>query len=428
MKNLLFLPIVFCWYSYGLGQTAKDFYEAGKEKHRQQDYSGAISDYTKAIDIDNNFSAAYESRASCRGLLADTIGAIADVSMAIKVENSDSAKAELYIHRGFWKEKSGDYLGAIYDYGQAIKHYPTGNGYFSRGKAKQILGDNRGAILDLDEDIKISPQSFSAYHFRGAAKLALGDNKGAETDFTVSLETNFVYYNSAGNFPPIRWSDYYAAESYRQRALARTRLGNTDGALSDYDKAIELDSQNWAAFFSRGLLKFVSWEDSYGALSDFSKSIEINGGIPDAFYFRGMVRNILRDFNGALSDLSVAIRLDSKNASYYIERGEVKVELFDYRGAIVDYSSAIGLDPNSPLSHYGRGAAKFFLSDFRGALSDINTALAFKKEFSEKSKAYFVRGVCKINLGQLDGGCLDLSKSGELGFGDAYNLIREHCN
>jgi hypothetical protein len=91
-------------------------------------------------------------------------------------------------------------------------------------------------------------------------------------------------------------------------------------------------------------------------------------------------------------------------------------------------SSAIGLDPNSPLSHYGRGAAKYFLSDFRGALSDMNTALAFNKEFAKKSKAYFVRGVCKLNLGQIDGGCLDLSKAGELGFGDAYDLIREHCN
>jgi hypothetical protein len=29
MRNLLILPLIFCCYSYGLGQTAKDFYEAG---------------------------------------------------------------------------------------------------------------------------------------------------------------------------------------------------------------------------------------------------------------------------------------------------------------------------------------------------------------------------------------------------------------
>ena len=44
------------------------------------------------------------------------------------------------------------------------------------------------------------------------------------------------------------------------------------------------------------------------------------------------------------------------------------------------------------------------------------------------SYAYFFRGLAKIELKNKQSGCADLSKSGELGFSDAYNFIKEKCN
>jgi hypothetical protein len=42
--------------------------------------------------------------------------------------------------------------------------------------------------------------------------------------------------------------------------------------------------------------------------------------------------------------------------------------------------------------------------------------------------AYYLRGVLRIEYGQLSDGCLDLSKAGELGDLKAYEMIRERCN
>jgi len=39
-----------------------------------------------------------------------------------------------------------------------------------------------------------------------------------------------------------------------------------------------------------------------------------------------------------------------------------------------------------------------------------------------------VRGIIKHALGDENGGCYDLSRSGELGYSAAYNVIREYCN
>jgi hypothetical protein len=39
-----------------------------------------------------------------------------------------------------------------------------------------------------------------------------------------------------------------------------------------------------------------------------------------------------------------------------------------------------------------------------------------------------VRGIIKHSLGDENGGCLDLSKAGELGYTPAYKVISEYCN
>ena len=41
--------------------------------------------------------------------------------------------------------------------------------------------------------------------------------------------------------------------------------------------------------------------------------------------------------------------------------------------------------------------------------------------------AYNNRGIAKYILGDKDGGCLDWSKAGELGYEDAYDTIKEYC-
>ena len=54
------------------------YYNAGIEKISLRDYEGAIADFTKAIEIDPNFTWAYHLRGNTKYLLKDSAGAIAD--------------------------------------------------------------------------------------------------------------------------------------------------------------------------------------------------------------------------------------------------------------------------------------------------------------------------------------------------------------
>ena len=92
---------------------------------------------------------------------------------------------------------------------------------------------------------------------------------------------------------------------------------------------------------------------------------------------------------------------------------------------IADYSKAIEINPNDAIAYRDRGAAKFDLKDYRGAIADYSKAIEINPNYAE---AYGNRGIAMIKLGQKDSGCLDLSKAGELGYFDAYDVIKEYCN
>ena len=73
---------------------------------------------------------------------------------------------------------------------------------------------------------------------------------------------------------------------------------------------------------------------------------------------------------------------------------------------------------------FEKGIAKSNLGDYKGAIQDYNKAIELDPNLAE---AYLNRGVAKILHGKIYSGCLDLSKAGELGNMEAYDLIKKYC-
>jgi hypothetical protein len=68
--------------------------------------------------------------------------------------------------------------------------------------------------------------------------------------------------------------------------------------------------------------------------------------------------------------------------------------------------------------------AKSNLGDQRNAIQDCSNAIKLNPKYAE---AYFVRGIIKLALSD-NSGCMDLSKAGELGYTQSFQVIRDHCN
>ncbi len=140
--------------------------------------------------------------------------------------------------------------------------------------------------------------------------------------------------------------------------------------------AAELAGENVAAqrFLSTGVTKYNSG-DKQGALADYNQAIQLNYNYALAYVNRGVVKSTLGDSpqerlrqrQGAIADFDRAISLDRNYAQAYNDRGAVKYELGNKRGAIDDYNRAISIDPKFAEAFYNRGATQSELGDKRGA-------------------------------------------------------------
>ena len=116
MKNILFtLALLISVVSFG--QTAEEYFDRGYDKAESKDYYGAISDYTKAIELDPNEAVAYYNRGISKHNLKDYYGAISDYTKAIEL---DPNEANAYNNRSVSKESLGDLNGACEDAKKAI--------------------------------------------------------------------------------------------------------------------------------------------------------------------------------------------------------------------------------------------------------------------------------------------------------------------
>ena len=75
-----------------------------------------------------------------------------------------------------------------------------------------------------------------------------------------------------------------------------------------------------------------------------------------------------------------------------------------------------------------RAHKKGLKSDWLGSISDLDKSFEYALTDSQKSKVFYMKGISLFSLGKKDEACLSLSKAGELGKEDAYEIIKQYCN
>jgi serine/threonine protein kinase len=118
-----------------------------------------------------------------------------------------------------------------------------------------------------------------------------------------------------------------------------------DCAIRNYNKVIELDPSNSAAYNNRG----IAYADKYdydAAIRDYNKAIELKSDYANAYNNRGIAYDNKKNYDQALRDYNKAIELKPDYANAYNNRGVTYENKGDYVQAIADYRKALQLDPN----------------------------------------------------------------------------------
>ena len=191
--KFLFLITIVSLISFSCSQNSSEhFFKNGSAKYQLKDYSGAIKDLSKAIELKSDYTDAYYVRAICSSKLLNYNKSIQDFNKVIEL---DPDYKNAYLNRAFYaKVKTNDFSGAIEDYNKYIELNRYNNNAFAfnnRGFAKFKLNDFAGAMTDVEESIKFDPKNSYAYKNRALIYIATDSLELACEDLHTAINLGY---------------------------------------------------------------------------------------------------------------------------------------------------------------------------------------------------------------------------------------------
>lgn len=141
-------------------------------------------------------------------------------------------------------------------------------------------------------------------------------------------------------------------------------------------------------FINQGLEK-LHRQDPQGALKDFDSAINLDKNHHSAYLYRADIHSQLGHYQKAIEDYMIAKKQNPAFPYIYNQQGKAYEVLGNYSKAIENYTQAIKLYPEDGIGYTNRGIVYHKLKDNKKALDDFNKAI--KMNYGQ-ADAYFYRG------------------------------------
>jgi tetratricopeptide (TPR) repeat protein len=221
------------------------------------------------------------------------------------------------------------------------------------------------------------PASVGAYSQRGLAKFSKGDLDGAATDLDQALAL-----------------DSHWLPALAVRLEIRQKKGDVQGAIEDCGTILSVAPKAALVWNTRGLLR-MNKGDLDGALQDLAKAIELAPGSSSAYASRAAIYLRKRAFHDALENFNHAIETDPSAAVYGL-RATCKLSLNDTGGAKIDFRKTIEIDPLNASAFHGLGQVEMHEGNLNTAITNFSRALQINGGLAW---SYLLRGVAEIGTG-----------------------------
>ena len=183
-----------------INEKALEFFNqaSGFTNNRQK-----IELYSKAIEIDSSFTAAYYNRGISFSEAKNFRSAIRDFCHVLKL---DPSRIEVYSYIGNGYLKIKIYDSAIVNYSQAMKYgLRAPSIYINRGFCYHELSNYIPAINDYTAAVSIDSTLVNAYTNRAQCYLALEDYYNAAADYKILTVIDSMNSNHYYNLGCIYW-------------------------------------------------------------------------------------------------------------------------------------------------------------------------------------------------------------------------------
>lgn len=309
------------------------------------------------------------------------------------------------------------FISAFSQHEQLNDHYnskiDSGEVFMQNKDFTKAINMFKNAIV-LDSQLRIVRHHLAnAYYQRAESSKYAKDYNNAVKDYDSAIIYGFVP------------SSYF----YLNRAEMRLKSKDLEGALIDYNLAIELSPDASDLYGKRGELKH-NLKDFDGAIADFTKEIELNPEYWIPFSNRGFTERMIGKYQDAIEDYTKAIELytDPPYLPYYGCRADAYFKNGDYQKAVDDYTFIIDFDSYS--IYYEEifiklGKAQLMLKEYKAALKSFNEQINLRPY---DGIGYYERALLNIELGHTKKVCKDLKMAQELNYEFDISIISRYCN
>ncbi len=446
-----------------------DYINRGIINVQRNRFREALSDYDYAIKLDNSSSLAFYNRGLLRANLGDNNNALSDLTRVLEL---DSSNVEARFRRAILENTLGQYKYAINDFNCIIEKYPNFiPAYFGIAEAQDGLGNKKESFryrqlayeIEKNKD-QIKKQKVDIQADNKIAANAPKSNSGRRTEFfnrfiTQNIDdsqTESKYSDARRGAVQQRYADVINERNFGITYYAKTdelrRTNLFHPLLENYNKSKKIVS---ALKITNHEIPLSSEQVDrhFETIDALSQKIQNDERNADLYFFRAMEFSLVQDFNSSLEDLNKALSLRSDFVLAYFCRANIRFKQVEYQKNTInesspkinasknekikplsseeqykfdselilrDYDKVIELQPDFAFAYFNKANVLSTQGDFKSAISQYSKAIEMDADFAE---AYFNRGLTNLFIGEDAKGKADLSKAGELGIYQSYNLL-----
>ena len=193
-------------------------------------------------------------------------------------------------------------------------------------------------------------------------------------------------------------------------------IGDYKNALTDLNKAIQVDNDDESLYLSYGLRGMVYGflGDYHNAILDYNKSIQLNSKYMVNYVERARIYQKIGNIDKSINDCEKAINLGSEDEDVYCIRGMCYLQKGIYAQANDDFDKALSINKDSGNVYYCRGDMYSLLNKYDEAIENYNKAVLLLEEKSNLSLVYTRRGIAYVMKGDVEQAIKDFERSLEL--------------
>ena len=438
-------------------------------RYNSDNFFGAMQDYNYALELDPENIQATFNRGLLRYEVKDLERAEADFSRVLEL---DPGNFYALYNRGLVRLESNKNKEALEDFKAISEKYPRFYPvYYAIGEAYRNMGNMREAMAsvhhadELVEKYVENPDKFTLDRPAIAASKSnsVNHNEQEEEDpkeflekfnrlMTVSHSSqaeNLTYNERIKGrvqdrdvtIEPIGMFSF----SFMEPSKSLNPFSNSFKELDDINRLNLVRNKIYITSDEKSGANAEEYQKLFALADDLGLKVSNRSTRPIDYFAYGIALSSLKNYEEALNNFEKAVSLDPRFAMAFIasavtryeeavadlkksqsenpESSMLEAKLYStmLQEAVNDLDKALNLNPGLTVAWFDKGNIYLASGDYAEAIRCFDRAINLDPDLGQ---GYFNRGLAYMHSGNKEQSFADLSKAGELGVLQSYNILK----